>query len=69
MTSARSGITVSQDDDQQTDFAILESFTWKTDPDADNDGKAGLSPPGAARIRTAIERARSQGCHLPCEIG
>ncbi|MGD8934253.1 MAG: DUF4136 domain-containing protein, partial [Gammaproteobacteria bacterium] len=51
-----SGITVSQDYDQQADFAALKTYAWKKDPAAVEDDKAELSPLVAARIRNAIER-------------
>jgi hypothetical protein len=51
-----SGITVSQDYDQQTDFASLKTYAWKKGPEAAYDDMAELSPLVAARIRNAIER-------------
>jgi hypothetical protein len=52
-----SGISVSQDYDQQADFAALKTYAWKQDPAAVEDDKEdGLSPLVAARIRSAIEK-------------
>jgi hypothetical protein len=49
-----SGITVSQDYDQQADFAVFKTYAWKQDPAAVKDDEAELSPLVAARIRNAI---------------
>jgi hypothetical protein len=55
MTAGCSGITVSQDYDQKTDFTPFKTYAWKTDPDAVQDDETELSPLVAARIRNAIE--------------
>ena len=50
-----SGITVSQDFDQDADFATLGTFAWKLDPEAKHDNDTDMSPLVATRVRNAIK--------------
>ena len=56
IVSGCSGITVSQDYDQEADFAALRTFAWKIDPEAKQDSQSEISPLVATRIRNAIEK-------------
>ncbi len=51
-----SGISVSQDYDQATDFAALKTYAWKKNPNTRQDDESELSPLVATRIRNAIDK-------------